>query len=260
MSCRRVCNGQSVSPKPLLYECAADAVEWNSTTENPSLSDQGGSFFQDFGKETHLKNKLRMASCEQKCFFPLLLPISFEIRGNATRSSDPLRLEGCLLWVTWNKWKTNRKLTWGITLSKDDWTRGELACQTQSSPLLSCWTEKGNNICSSPMWLWCGVFTSLLSLIKLQLVCQYGRKPNISSIPGKSAIPCADRAKPASLRGYQVWFARLRSHSVPAWTPWSVRGVSMSKRDFFHKGVKFSPFYKDIKVVIRLQMTIISIQ
>lgn len=240
VSCRQASNSYSVPPKPLPYECAGDAVERNSTMENPSLSKQGGSFFWDFREGPYLKNKFRMASYEQKYFFPLLLPISFEILGNATRSSDPLRLEGCLLWVTWNKWKTNRKLTRGITLSKNHWTQGELAYQTQNSLLLSCWTEKGDNICGSPIWLQLGVFTSRLPLIKLQLLCQYGPKLDLSSIPGKLVIPFADRAKPALLRGYQVWFARLRSHSVPTWTPWSVRGVSMSKRGFFHKGVKLS--------------------
>lgn len=59
-------------------------------------------------------------------------------------------------------------------------------------------------------------FTSLLPLIKHQLLFQYGPKPNISSITGKLAIPFADRAKPALLRGYQVWFAGLRSPSIPA--------------------------------------------
>lgn len=96
-----------------------------------------------------------MASCEQKHFLPLLLPISSEIQENAVRSSVTLRLERCWLWVTWNKWKTNRKITWGITLSKNHWTQGELAYQIQNSFLLSCWMKEGNSIYDSLIQLRC---------------------------------------------------------------------------------------------------------
>lgn len=74
------------------------------------------------------------------------------------------------------------------------------------------------------------LFTSLLTLIKHQLLYQDGPKPYISRIPGKLVIPFADRTKSASLRGYQVWFARLQSHSVLA----PLSGVSVCQ-----KGVSF---------------------
>lgn len=63
-------------------QCLMNALEMllsKNTMENPSPSDQDGSSFWDFGKEEYFKNKLRMASCEQKYFSPLLLPIRFEI-------------------------------------------------------------------------------------------------------------------------------------------------------------------------------------
>lgn len=241
MRCRQACNCWSVSSKPLPRECAGDIVKLNGATENPSLSDKGGSFFQDFGKDTYLKNKLRTVSCEQKYFFPLLLPISFEIQGNALRRSDPLRLEGCLLWVTWNKWKTNRKLAWGITSSKDHRTLGELACQTQNCLLLSCWTvERGQYLRQSHMVMVLE-FTSLLPLIKHQLLCQYGPKPNISSITGKLVIPFAD-SQACLAEGLSSVVCRTPDPFNPCVNTMVCRGVSMSKRGLFHKGVKLSSF------------------